>query len=188
MSMRADHASISHRPIWRRRQFWHIALPIVAVACAVVAGFLVYDAFVGSKGVTDAKASWNTTYKDPPKPKTVKLDPAARSTATKFLQTAVARKHLAAGYAIAGPGIREGMTMKQWLTGTIPVVPYLVNSGTSARMAVDQSYKTSALLEIAVSTPHQHSRIFFASLIKRDGKWLVNSWTPRGSVSIPTNQ
>jgi hypothetical protein len=189
MSMRADHASIAQRPLWRRQQFWRITLPITAVVAAALAGFLVYDAFVGQGGVTESKTGWGVTYKDPPKPKTVPLDPQVKTVARQFIQTAVARKNLDAAYAISGPGIREGMTLKQWRNGEIAVVPYLVNDSTTARMAIDQSYKTSALIEVFMSTPHQRGRIFFAHMIKtKSGKWLVDSWVPRGSPGIPNIQ
>jgi hypothetical protein len=188
MSMRADHVSIAQRPLWRRQQFWRVALPVLAVAAAIVAGLLVYNAFVGSKGVAESKHGWGITYKAPPTPKTVKLAPAETAVARKFIQTAVARKNLAASYAIVGPGLREGMTRRQWLTGDIPVVPYVVTDATSARMAVDQSYSTSAKLEVYIKTPGQRGHIFFLDLLKRNGHWLVNSWVPRGSPPIPNKQ
>jgi hypothetical protein len=187
MSMRADHASIAQRPLWRRQQFWRIVLPTVAVGAAIVAGLLVYNAFVGSSGITEAK-HWYVTYPTPPTPKTVKLSPATTAVARTFVQTAVARKNLAAAYAISGPGIREGMSLTKFKTGNIPVVPYLVTAETGARIAVDESYKTSALLEVYMSTPHQRDRLFFMSLIKRKGAWFVDSWVPRASISIPSTQ
>lgn len=183
-----DRTSIAKKPFWRRQQFWRVFLPTVAVASAVVAGLLVYNAFAGSSGVSQAKDGWGVTYKEPPTPATVRFSPAARAVARKFVLTAVARKNLKDAYALAGPGVREGMTLKQWMTGNIAVVPYLVNDRTSARIGIDQSYATSAQLEVFLDTPHQRGRIFFMTLIKRDGKWLVDSWAPRGSPGIPNMQ
>jgi hypothetical protein len=182
---RAHEQSIAHKPLWKRQQFWRAVLPVVAVACAALAGILVYNAFVGSNGVKEK--SFGTTYPVPPKPKTVKFTDAERAVARKFLRTAVARKDLDQAYAISGPGIRQGMTKKEFMKGTIAVVPYVVNDGTVARMAIDQSYATSAQIEVFLDTKGQRGRIFFMDLIKaKDGKWYVNAWSPRGSPRIPS--
>jgi hypothetical protein len=183
----SSRASVSHKPIWRRQQFWRVALPAIAVACAVLAGILVYNAFVGTSELGQS-AGARTTYPDAPKQKSVKFDPAAREVARRFLLTAVARKNLAEAYAFSGPQIREGMTLKQWNTGNIAVVPYKVNDATVANIKIDESFKTSAKLEILMSTPKVKSQIFFMDLIKKHGKWFVNAWVPRGSPLIPNHQ
>jgi hypothetical protein len=180
--------SISRTPLWRRQQFWRIVLPTLAVACAVGAAVLVYNAFVGSSGVSQSKTGWGVTYPEPKKPKTVPLAPEAKAVARRFVQTAVARKNLREAYAFSGPAIREGMTLKQWLTGNIAVVPYTVNDATSARMAVDESYAKSAKLELLLDTPKHKPALFFMDLVKKKGKWFVNSWVPRASIPIPKNQ
>jgi hypothetical protein len=180
-------ASISRKPIWRRQQFWRVALPTLAVACAVVAGILVYNAFVGTSDVHQSAGS-QTTYPDEPKQKSVKFDPAAREIARRFILTAVARKNLAEAYMFSGPEIREGMTLKQWKTGNIAVVPYKVNDATIANIKIDESYKTSAKLEVLMSTPKVKSQIFFMDLIKKHGKWFVNAWVPRSPPPIPGRQ
>jgi hypothetical protein len=180
-------ASISHKPVWRRQQFWRVALPALAVACAVVAGILVYNAFVQTSHVGQSPGA-QTTYPDEPKQQSVKFDPAAREVARRFILTAVARKNLAEAYTFSGPDIREGMTLKQWNTGNIAVVPYKVNDATVANIKIDESFKTSAKLEILMSTPTVKSQIFFMDLIKKRGKWLVNAWVPRSPPPIPGTQ
>lgn len=183
----SSRASVSRKPIWRRQQFWRVALPTLAVACAVVAGVLVYNAFVGTSHVGQSPGA-QTTYPDAPKQKSVKFDPLARDVARKFILTAVARKNLEQAYAISGPQVREGMTLKQWDTGNIAVVPYKVNESTIANIKIDESYKTSAKLEVLMSTPKVKSQIFFMDLIKKDGLWLVNAWVPRSPPPIPGTQ
>jgi len=51
MSARADHISIAKTPLWRRRQFWRVALPTLAVLSVIAAGLIVFDAVDGSNGV-----------------------------------------------------------------------------------------------------------------------------------------
>jgi hypothetical protein len=188
MSSHADHTSIAKTRLWRRRQFWRLALPFLAVVCAVASGLIVYDSLDGSNGITVAGKHFGVTYPEPAKPKSVKLEPGAERVTTRFLQTAVPRKNLAEAWKIAGPHVRGGLTLKQWLTGTIPVVPFKVNERTSARMAIDFSYKNRAQLEVFVSNPGEKGIIFFADLIKRNGNWIVDGWVPRGSTPIPNTQ
>ena len=61
----------------------------------------------------------------PSTPKRVKAEPAVKVVAGKFILTAVQRKNLDQAWTIVGPGIRQDLTYKEWLTGDIPVVPFL---------------------------------------------------------------
>jgi hypothetical protein len=185
MSAQAKHASIAKTPLWRRRQFWRVALPALAAIAVVASGLIVYDTLDGSNGVTVAGKHFGVTYPDPPKRKHVKLEAGAEQVTTRFLQTAVARKNLAGAWQIAGPHVRAGLTLKQWLTGTIAVVPYPVSARTSARMAIDYSYKNWAELEVFVSNPGQKGMVFVATVIKRNGNWIIDGWVPRAATPIP---
>ncbi len=160
----------------------------VAAAVAVVAAVLIILQFAnGSNGVPNAAAGWGTTYATPKPPKTVKLDQKAQTIATKFVRTAVARKNLEAAYQISGPHVREGMTLKEFLSGNIAVVPYKITSKTSAHMKIDHSYANKAVLELFLVTPGRAGRDFYVDMIKVDGKWFVDGWVPRGTPPIPTD-
>jgi hypothetical protein len=186
--LRADHASVAHTPFWRRQQFWRIALPVAAGLAVIGAVLAILQSSFGSNGTPNAAAGWGVTYPTPKPPKTVKLDPKAQRTATKFIKTAVARKNLDVAYLISGPHVREGMTLKQFLTGAIAVVPYKITSKTSASMKIDKSYANSAQLEMYLVTPGHAGRDFYVDLVKKNGKWLVDGWVPRGTPPIPTDQ
>ena len=77
MSARADHVSIAKTPLWRRRQFWRVVLPVLAVLSVIASGLIVFDAVDGSNGVDVRGKHFGVTYPEPPKPKHVKLEPAA---------------------------------------------------------------------------------------------------------------
>ena len=131
----------------------------------------------------------NAPVKDVSKvPQTTKLAPGARLAAQKFILTAVARKNLKQAYALAGPQIRQGQTLKEWLTGNIAVVPYPVDKLDVSTMKIDFSYANEAAIEVAL-IPKKGSGvkplIFYMDLIKRHDKWLVNSWVPRSAPQIP---
>ncbi len=123
-------------------------------------------------------------------PKTVKLDPKAQAVAKLFVQTAVARKNLAAAYPIAGPQIRQGQSLKEWLTGNIAVVPYPLDELDIAPMKIDYSYANEALIQVAL-LPKTGAKIkpqLFYMTLERIGKpkhWVVNSWVPKGEPPVP---
>ena len=94
-------------------------------------------------------------------------------------------------YALAGPQIKQGQTMKEWMTGNIAVVPYPVDSIDYAPMKIDYSYANEALIEVALLPTDKaqkqgvRSQLFMAGLKKINGKWVVNEWTPRSSPPVP---
>jgi hypothetical protein len=121
------------------------------------------------------------------------LSADAQRVARRFVQTAVARKHLAEAYDLVGPNLRGNLTLEQWLTGNIPVIPYPLETLQFAPFKIDYSNTTDALLEVAL-LPKDGSgvkgQIFFLGLKKvgAGGKerWVVDSWVPRGSARVPT--
>jgi hypothetical protein len=124
-------------------------------------------------------------------PKTIKLDPVARRIAGEFILTAVARKNLRKAYGLVGPQIKQGMTLKEWMTGNIAVIPYPVSDIKFAPFKIDYSYPKHALLEIALlPTDKAQARgvkpqLFYVDLKKLNGKWVVDGWVPRSSPAVP---
>ena len=125
-------------------------------------------------------------------PKTIKLDPAARRVAGEFILTAVARKNLRKAYTLAGPQIKHGQSLKEWLTGNIAVIPYPVTDIKFAPFKIDYSYPKHALIEIALlPTSKAQARgvrpqLFYVDLKKLKGKWVVDGWVPRSSPVVPS--
>jgi hypothetical protein len=176
-----EHRERVRKPGWRKALPWLLGI----LAVAGVAG-LVILMLPESSGHKNAAL----TPKVPAKivsqvPKAVKLDPTAEKVARRFIQTAVARKHLREAYTLAGPQIVQGQTLKQWLGGNIAVIPFPVGAVSLAPMKVDYSYKNEALIEVALLTKPKSgvkSQLFTMQLNKIDGKWVVNSWVPK---SVP---
>jgi hypothetical protein len=186
-TLRAEHAGDSRVPFWRRQSFWRVALPVAAALAVIVAILVIIQVSVGSNGSPNASTGWGVTYPAVKKPKTVKFDHAAQLVATKFVNTAVARKNLDQAYAISGPQVRQGMTLAQFKSGNIPVVPYAITKKTSANLKIDESYAKSATLELYLVTPGHEGRDFYVNMVKTNGKWFVNGWVPRGTPPIPTD-
>src|SRR5579884_199985 len=98
-----------------------------------------------------------------------------------FLQTAVARTDLKRAYWLVGPDLRGGLTMKQWLGGTIPVLYY---QATNARTAVFE-----VNLHAKPGTETRPSLLFYVGLKRQGGKpngrWLVNYFEPNWQAPVP---
>jgi hypothetical protein len=121
-------------------------------------------------------------------PATVKLTPAATQVARQFIQTAVARKNLPKAYTLVTEQIRQGQSLKSWNTGNIAVIPYPVDAIKYAPMKIDFSYPNEAQIQVALlpkAGVKIRSQLFLMDLVRRNGKWLVNAWTPRSTPPVP---
>ncbi len=130
-------------------------------------------------------------YKEPVPVKLSKTDRAlALDTALKFVNTAVARRHVEDSYALAAPDLRAGLTRSQWARGEIPVIPY---PATEARVRVDYSFRNElGLTLLLVPTPasKMNPMSFNMDMTARgngvERRWLVSSWTPSGAPAAAT--
>jgi hypothetical protein len=162
-----------------------LALLVVGVVAATVAYFG-NTAKVVATPLSNKPAQVFTARQQVP------LDKQARRVAGRFIQTAVARKHLAESYELTHPQLRQGMTKEQWLTGNIPVSPYPVEKIETATFKVDESYPNEAILEVALLPPTNAKlkpAIFFIGLKKSAVDdvvgWRVWYWVPRASAIVP---
>ena len=176
------HAEIKRRPGWQKALPWIVA--VVLVGGAIAAGII-----WSNTGKSTATPLTNQPAVDVSKvPSTVKLTPGATQVARRFIETAVARKNLPEAYSLVTSQIKQGQSLKSWNTGNIAVIPYPVYAVKYAPMKIDFSYPTEAQIEVAL-LPKQSARVksqlFIMDLVKRDGKWLVNSWVPRSSPMVP---
>lgn len=167
----------------QRALLWGSAL----VFCAGVVAVLVV--YTGGSGSDTAAAPLST---EPAvvneQQQNVKLDPAARQVAGRFILTAVARENLAEGWELTHPELRQGLTKKQWLTGNIPVQYYPAEAIDSAAFKIDESYPKEATLQVALIPKKGETvkpQIFFIGLKKSGGVWQVYYWAPRGAPAIP---
>jgi hypothetical protein len=149
--------------------------------------------FLRNTGHSEPEVFSNKPVQKVAKPeKNIKLEAVQRSLAGKFILTAVQRKRLAEAWPLVGPGIRQGMTYKQWLSGTIPVVPYL-DPIKVAPIKVDVANKDYALIEVVILPVSKKVKpqIFTMEMIKvgkgSKSHWVVNSWAPRSVPTIPNN-
>jgi hypothetical protein len=165
------------------------------VSAFVLAGGIaaVLVVFLGNTGHSERQSFSSEPVQTVAKPsKNIPLDKAQRELAGKFILTAVQRKRLQDAWNLVGPGLRQGMTYKEWLKGTIPVIPFL-DPIKLAPIKVDISQKNYALIEVIIvpASNNVKSQIFMMEMIKvgkgSKSHWVVNSWAPRSSPTIPSN-
>jgi hypothetical protein len=153
--------------------------PWIAVA-VLVAGIVAYAV----TKLSDSTPTAAPTHRAAP------LAAVERKTAIEFIDTAVARKNLGRAWEIAAPELKENMSLAEWKTGTIPVVPYPVGQAV-ARLKVVSSFTDTAQIQVDF-LPRTGSKTQAASfrlgLRNVDGKWLVSSWLPSAVVAPPKGQ
>jgi len=158
------------------------------LSALLLAGGIAAIVITLSGNTTKPKSSTNSNA--PPQtvanPKSVPLSVEAQRVAARFILTAVQRKHLDEAWKISGPGVRAGLTHKQFLTGNIAVVP-VPETIVQVKYKRAYSYSDNALLQVNLAVKHGASKTFYLGL-KRYGKgaaahWLVDSWEPY--VPIP---
>jgi hypothetical protein len=173
-------------PKAQRRIFAAAMLVLVAgvVAAAVV--------FFGNTATNVETPISNEPAQVLEKQKTVPLDPEARKIAGQFILTAVARKDLARSYDLVHADLKGTMTRAEWATGNIPVVYYPADRLELATFKVDYSYEKEVLLEVGlVPKPGVDvQRLTFLLGLKREGgkkngRWLVDYWSPKYRPPVP---
>ncbi len=129
--------------------------------------------------------------------KQVKMKPTAAelAVARKFIETAVARKDLAASYNLVHVDLKGRLTRKDWVTGNIPVISYQATNAKTAAFTPEYSYEDQGLFDIDLlaktGTSARPDLLFFIGLKReklQDGKWgpwLVNYWEPHWRPPIP---
>jgi hypothetical protein len=113
-----------------------------------------------------------------------KLPKQALSVAREFVRTAVLRTDLARSWALTAPKLRQDLTLQDWLTGNIPVVPFPKSDFAQARYHVVKALSNDVMLEVLM-VPRSGSVLqptrFFMELVPNRSSWLVSYWGPRGS-------
>jgi hypothetical protein len=186
--MEAFREPLPERKLWEKALPWVAALVLAAGVIAAIVRF-----FPSSSGTTDISpsAGFHPKIVSSKAPPSVPLSASARQVAGRFILTAVQRKHLDEAWKLSGPLIRQDLTYKQFLTGNIAVVPFLLPLKLTP-MKVDFSYSDRALLEVAlVPKGKQHAAYFYLEL-RRIGEgagahWVVWTWVPNSPPPIPAN-
>jgi hypothetical protein len=125
---------------------------------------------------------------------TVPLAPEARQVVVQFIKTAVMRQNLDEAWKISGPQIRQNLTLQQWRSGNIPVVPYPDAAVNQSPVKITWSHPTEAGLEVVLQPKpgsKEKPQLFFVGVLKQgsgsQSKWVVDYWAPYAPPPIPSN-
>ena len=166
-----------------QRRFFFTSLGVLSAG--VVA--LIVLVILPNKPTKDAPISTVNAQlapKDPKRP----VDPQSIKVAREFLLTAVVRKDLTKAYGIVHPNIKGRLSLKQWDTGNIPVIPCDAQNAKTTAFIPMFSYQREVEFEIAL-IPKVHAiycgtrPVRFYIALQRDhdkpnGRWLVSYWEP----------
>jgi hypothetical protein len=166
----------------RRRRRFTIATIVVAVAAPLI--YLgVHFSTPGSPGNATGPYVKNDRFYQQPKqvPFARASQRAVRRVLARFISTAVARCHVGDSWALAGPGLRQGISYREWRKGSIPIVPYpAARHGQGTWDLVNYSYRNKVGLEVLLF-PKPGSGYSVATadteLVRgRNGRWRVDYW------------
>jgi hypothetical protein len=169
-------------PRFRRRLFWTVGT--LSVVGAVVTGAIL----IGNTGHSNATKIIDRpaqVYHEPPKMTLTVADRNALfQIASRFIQTAVARKHLDTAWNMLGPEMKAGQTRKSWDTGNNNVVPFPAVG--IANWGISYAYKGDVALDLSVvgaKNSDWAGKTFTIELKhypSRPRDWLVAAWVPKG--------
>ena len=107
---------------------------------------------------------------------------------SRFLYTAVARKHVDRSWKLVAPELRAGFTRRQWATQDIPVVPFPVQS---ARWRLEYSDDRGVGFSVALfptKGSHQRAQVFLVGLhtIGKEKRqhWVIDDWQAAPSQGL----
>lgn len=165
-----------------------LLLPWVSAAILLTGIGSVLGVYFSNTAKPDPGVSKQTATIPTEPTKQVPLPESARKVASKFILTAVARRHLAKSYNLAHPKLRQGLSLKQWETGNIPVAFYPVGKLDDATFKVDFSYRNEAQLQLSLvprKNVNERPQQFLMGLKRHHGHWVVNYWNVLAGPGVP---
>jgi hypothetical protein len=171
-------------PRFRRRLTWVSGL---AAAVALLLYIGIHFANTGRSNATPidrTKQPW--VYKAPAHMRLSKQDRFELfDTSSRFVRTAVARKHLDSAWEMLGPEMRAGQTRTSWESGFNNVVPFAADGIES--WDILYAYEGDVALDLSLVSGRRNGgnwagKTFTLELKKDPGsrRWLVASWVPKG--------
>jgi hypothetical protein len=166
---------------WRRRLLW------LTVSAAVVGGALAIGFMWPNTAPREQVAPsgpLKITYAAPKAvPLKIRDRAAALAVASRFIDTAVARKNVDRAWGLVTPTLRAGYTRKQWDTAELPgIAPFPVASARWRLQFSDEKGIGFTMALFPTKTSHQQAQVFMIGLhtvgLGKHRHWLVDNWQP----------
>ena len=169
-------------PRFRRRLGWLVVL--VAVAGLITLAATKYSN-TGKSDATPLVDKPATVYRVPARMHLSRSDRNELFAVTsRFVMTAVRRKHLAEAWNMLGPDMRAGQTSRSWSTGFNNVVPFKADG--IGLFNILYAYQNDVAIDTGLVSGRGNgwSAKTFTIELKRypshPHQWLVASWVPKG--------
>jgi hypothetical protein len=165
---------------WRRRLIW-LAVSVAVVGGALTIGFE-WPNTAQREAVNPTGGPLKINYAAPkPVPLKLRDRAAALAVASRFIDTAVARKNVDRAWGLVTPTLRAGYTRKQWDSTDLPGIPPFPVASARWRLQFSDAKGigfTMALFPTKAS--HQQAQVFMIGLHTagsgRHRRWLVDNW------------
>jgi hypothetical protein len=123
----------------------------------------------------------------------VPLPKEARDVAARWIISAVGRRNLDTSWKLSAPELKQGLTLAQWRTGEIPVVPYPLGNSVGGIVRINWSTKNDVSFEVTLVPKKKGTGLkaqdFFINLRTvgsgENKRWLVYYWAPRAVPPVP---
>jgi hypothetical protein len=175
---------------FRRRSGW---LAVCLAVAGVVAFVGIHYSNTGHKEEQHFTAQKPQLVAKSPKPDvfTRAEQKQVRAVASRFVESAVFRNHVADSFALTTSGLRQGESKSEWARGTIPIVPFPKKAVDTVRWRLNYSYANEVGLKVAFYTKPASGvdRQVFDISLEDHGKagaprWLVSYWAPSGGLRL----
>jgi hypothetical protein len=169
-------------PRFRRRLFWS-AGTLGLLSAVTITAILIGNTGRSNETPLTNKPAW--VYHEPQRLTLTANDRRELfGIASRFVRTAVARKHLDTAWQMLGPEMRAGQTQQSWNTGFNNVIPFPAIG--IANWDIAYAYKDDVAIDLAVvgaKTSDWAGKTFTIELKRyksHPSDWLVAAWVPKG--------
>jgi hypothetical protein len=172
----------------RRFNRWLLVLGSLVLVAGIIA---VVVTFTNNSKTENSAPTGPPIKAAPPAQPNIKMPAQAWNVASRFMFTALPRKHLATAYRLADASMLGGMSLSQWKTGSIQA-PYFPTAKIVRYNWKNTNYRhPREIAQNVILIPGKSSGTFrpMPSLIilkKIGGQWKVDYFGPVNGPPVPT--
>ena len=165
--------------------------PWIAGAVLVTGIFVFLGVRFSNTAKPEPTAATGPAVKPPVAQKKIPFPNSAWRVTREFIMTAVARKHLNEALALTHPSLRSGVTMKEWRSGSLPVVYSPVSAIVKTNWKnTNYAYPREAQINVVIIPPKAKPWNAQVGLTKvghgASAHWLVSYFSPLGGPPVPS--
>ncbi|HEY7148090.1 MAG TPA: hypothetical protein VH420_01470 [Gaiellaceae bacterium] len=166
-------------------------LPWISGAILVACLFVFLGVRYSNTANPEPKEATGPAIKAPAAQKQIPFPNDAWQVAREFIMTAVARKHLNEALALTHPSLRSGVSLKEWRSGSLPVVYSPVTQILKTNWKnTNYAYPRDAQINVVIIPGKEKPWNAQVGLTKvgqgAKAHWLVSYFQPLAGPAVPT--